>query len=257
GHTDEVWAVAISRDGRRALSGSRDRTARVWDMYTGKPLLLLPHATGVRNVAFSPDGKLVLTSQDRTLHLWDATTGVQLRSLAGHQDIVWCAAFSPDGKQVVSGGGLREDPKGTGFVWGDRDFVVRLWDVDSGREVRRLQGHTNLVSSVAFSPDGRYVMTSGSDKTVRIWEAATGRELRCRRGHTEQARCAVFSPDGRYALSAGGDLVLRCWQLQGSPDALLKALASRDVKELTVAVEGFVALDGSAQRALPPLFEAL
>ena len=87
GHTDSVWAVALSRDGTRALTGSQDGTARLWDAATGKALAtLVGHTHMVRGVAFSPDGTRVLTgSDDNTARLWDVATGKPLAILAGHR----------------------------------------------------------------------------------------------------------------------------------------------------------------------------
>src|SRR5262249_29729574 len=105
--------------------------------------------------------------------------------------------FSPDGRQAVSGGD---------------DATVRLWDVETGKQLRRFQGHTGNVCGVAFSPDGKRVL-SGGGKPMRLWDASTGKELWRFEGHTDGIYDVAFSPDGKRALSGSGDKTMRLWQL--------------------------------------------
>jgi WD40 repeat protein/serine/threonine protein kinase len=243
GHTAGVYSVALSADGLRALSGGNDRTARLWDLKTGKELLSFPgHTDLVRAVALSPDGRLALSGggpNDSTVRLWEVETGRELHAFAGHTRTVNSVAFSPDGRRALSGGG-------------GGDLTCRLWDVDSGKELRRLdraggwstafspdgrravsayaglrlwdletrtelcpqQGHPGLARSVAFSPDGRHLLScSDWDMTVRLWDVESGQEVRHLEGHTDVVHSVAFSPDGRQALSGGQDEVMRLWDV--------------------------------------------
>ena len=108
GHKNSVTSVAFSPDGKYIVSGSSDKTIRMWDAQTGK-LVSDPfegHTDQVTSVAFSPDGKYIVSgSSDKTIRMWDAQTGKLVSDpFEGHTDLVASAAFSPDGKYIVSGG---------------------------------------------------------------------------------------------------------------------------------------------------------
>jgi DNA-binding beta-propeller fold protein YncE len=134
GHTDDVNSVAYSPDGAHIVSGSRDRTVRVWDAQTGKELAVLKgHSNEVNSVAFSPDGAHIASgSFDKTVRVWDAQTGKELAVLEGHSDWVSSVAFSPDGAHIVSA---------------SSDETVRVWDAQTGKELAVLEGHSSDVIS--------------------------------------------------------------------------------------------------------------
>jgi WD40 repeat protein len=152
----------------------------------------------VYHTCFSPDGRSYLAGGDvGPLRLWDVETGRQLQEFKGHDGWTAQAAFTPDGKQVLSGGA--------------QDRCLRLWDVTTGGQVRVFTGHTDAVLSVAVSPDGRLALSGSADKTLRLWELATGKEVRRLEGHA--GGCwGIFSADGRHVLSFSDDKTLRLWE---------------------------------------------
>jgi WD40 repeat protein len=107
-----------------------------------------------------------------------------------------CIDFSPDGRTIASG-----------------DKAIRLWDVSTGREIKRFEGHTRYISSVNFSPDGRTIASGSDDKTIRLWDVSTGREIKRFEGHTEYIRSVNFSPDGQTIASGSSDKTIRIWDV--------------------------------------------
>ncbi|KAF8626013.1 hypothetical protein AX14_011523 [Amanita brunnescens Koide BX004] len=188
GHTSYVFSATFSPDGSRIVSGSSDKSVRVWHASTGAELgVLNGHTHWVYSVAFSPDGtRIVSGSHDYSMRVWvpvqwdpstdgtcivsgsgssdksvrvrDASTGAELKVLNGHTETVYSAAFSPDGARIVSG---------------SSDKSVRVWDASTGAELKVLNGHTDTIYSVAFSPDGTRIVSGSSDKSVRVWDAST------------------------------------------------------------------------------------
>ena len=134
-HADLVTSVTFSADGSRVLSGSWDKTLKLWDGVTGQLLRTFEgHTNKVSSVAVSPDGtRAVSGSWDKTFKLWDTATGQLLRTFEGHTATVSSLAFSPDGTRMLSGS------------W---DKTLKLWDARTGRLLRTFEGHTDSVRSV-------------------------------------------------------------------------------------------------------------
>jgi WD40 repeat protein len=193
GHTDYVVGVAFSPDGALLATASDDRTARLWDVATGRTARTLTGHTGyLYGVAFSPDGALLATtSHDRTARLWDVATGQTTRTLTGH---FHGAAFSPDGTLLATAG---------------EDRMLRLWDVATGQTTRTLTGHTNMVYRVAFSPDGALLASTSNDGTVRLWDVATGQTTRTLTGHTGFVWGLAFNPDSTLLATTSHDRTAR------------------------------------------------
>ncbi|WP_406364789.1 eIF2A-related protein [Streptomyces sp. NBC_00645] len=190
GHTDEVYAVAFSRDGHTLVTGGADGTVRLWDPVTGKSRVTLKEHTGqVTSVAFSRDGhKLATGSADGTVRLRDPVTGRTRTTLEGRQaEGVYAVAFSPDGHTLATG---------------CADGTVRLRDPVTGRTRTTLEGHKAEVYTVAFSPDGRTLATGSTDRTVRLWDPATGRTRTTLKDHTAPVTSVAFSPDGHTLATA-------------------------------------------------------
>lgn len=190
-------SVAVSPDGRWVLTGDWPGALRLWNRETRQLIREFNQdEREIRSVAFSPVGGLALSGgTDGVVRLWNLESGEHLE-FPGHVDCVMSVAFSPDGRRAYSaGGGLRRD------IWQEgTDFDVRVWDLESGKQLRTFEGHKRMVLSVAVSTDGRYVLSGGNDAVPILWDTRTGREKLRFRGHTERVRCVAFLPDGRCGL---------------------------------------------------------
>jgi WD40 repeat protein len=160
GHTASVRSVALSGDGRTAVSGSADKTVRVWDVETSQCLKVMQgHTDSVTSVALSGDGRRAVSgSDDKTVRVWDVETSRCLKVMQGHTYSVLSVALSGDGRRAVSG---------------SDDKTVRVWDVETSRCLKVMEGHTASVWSVALSGDGRRAVSGSEDKTVRVWDVET------------------------------------------------------------------------------------
>ena len=189
--------IQYSPDGRTIVSGSHDKTIRLWDAESGTPKRTLTgHTERVFSVAFSPDGRTLATGSYNTIRLWDAESGVHNCTL-GHTERVLSVAFSPDGRTIASG---------------SRDKTIRLWDAESEAHNRTLTGHTSGVLSVAFSPDGRTLASGSWD--IRLWDAESGAHKRTLTGYRRYPVYSVaFSPDGR-TIATGNWETIRFWDAE-------------------------------------------
>jgi WD40 repeat protein len=194
------------------------------------------HQSSVNAVAFSPDGKTLLSgSLDNTLKLWD-TSGNLLKTLRGHQGYVRAVAFSPDGKTLLSG---------------STDNTLKLWDT-SGKLLQTLRGHQGYVVAVAFSPDGKTLLSGSEDNTLKLWDTS-GKLLKTLRGHQRSVQGSVtdvaFSPDGKTLLSGSWDNTLKLWDTSGK---LLQALRGHQdsVTDVAFSPDGKTLLSGSYDKTL-------
>src|ERR1019366_7280787 len=201
-HKSQVWAYALTPDGKRAITGDLSGTMGLWDIDSGECVRVLEgHTSVVMAITLSTSQRRALSaSYDRTVRLWDLETGKCLRVLEGHNGVVLSVAWGADNR-ALSGCGADES-------------ALRLWDVETGKCLRVLEGHTKSVHCVSWGAGRPRALSSSQDQTVRLWDVETGRCQRVFEGHTDIVRCLECSADQRYALSGSDDGTVRLWNIE-------------------------------------------
>jgi WD40 repeat protein len=237
GHPDEVFSVAVASDGRRAVSGSADRTVRVWDLASGRCTAALEgHTDYITSVALTSDGRRAVSgSADRTVRVWDLASGRCTAALEGHTHWVTSVAMTREGRTAVSA---------------SEDGTVRVWDLSGGRCTALLEGHADRVRSVAVAGDGRTAVSGSSDGTVRVWDLASGRCTTALKGHTASVWGVAVAGDGRTAVSGSSDGTVRVWDLSGGRCTAALEGHTHWVQSVAVAGDGRTAVSGSADRTV-------
>jgi WD40 repeat protein len=197
---------------------------------------LTGHTADVYDCAFSPDGKLIVSSsRDTTLKVWDAATGDERATLIGHRGGVNGCAFSPDGSLIVSA---------------SEDKTLKVWDAASGCELRTLTGHAGWVYGCAFSPDGTLIVSTSRDHTLKVWNAINGSEPRTLTGHSESVNGCVFSLDGSLIVSASDDKTLKVWDVDSGHELHTITGHKDRVTACAFSPDGGLILSASADKML-------
>ncbi len=277
GHTDSVFAMAMSPDSRVLVSGGKDRVLLFWDTTNGTLLrTATPLPQDIRAVTFSLDGTHIAMASGVSVRVWKADSMQESWRFVGHTDVVRDVAFTPNGQRLLSAaedrsvrvwdlrmrrevfrlghrGGvasLAVTPDGKKAVTAARDHTLRVWDLLTGKEVRRFNAPRGQIMSVAVSPDGLHVASAHFDTLVRLWDLETGRELRRLHGHKQMVTSAIFSRDGSRVLSGSQDRTVRLWDIDSGLEICCFAGHTRGVTDVAVDRAGNHAVSASTDHTL-------
>ncbi len=242
GHQDMVTTLALNADGSLLASGSADATVGLWDVAERKQFAgLRGHQSNVTCLAINPDSSLLISGgEDQTIRLWDVASANQVGILLGHEAPIAAVYLMPDGKTLISYAGdgtirmwdvvnhqllsVHEQPgrittlalsgDGTRLAWSMADDpAIRLWTPGDDQPPLVLTGHTNRVTTLAFSSDNQLLASGSESGILRLWDAASGKGRAIRGGHSDRINNLAFNPNGTMLASASRDKTVRLWGL--------------------------------------------
>ncbi|WP_016951972.1 NB-ARC domain-containing protein [Anabaena sp. PCC 7108] len=232
-----ILAAAFSPDGQLLATCDTDCHIRVWEVKTGKLLLICQgHTNWVRFVVFSPDGEILAScGADQNVKLWNVRDCVCIKTLTGHEHEVFCVAFHPDGEILASASG---------------DKTVKLWDIRDGQCLQTLTGHTDWVRCVAFSGDGEILASSGADHKIKLWDVHESQCLRTLTGHKGWVRSVAFSTDGRTLASGSGDRTIKIWNYHTGECLQTYTGHTNSVYSIAFSPDSEILVSGSGDRTI-------
>ncbi|HEY9614739.1 hypothetical protein [Allocoleopsis sp.] len=282
GHSDWIHALAITPDGQTLVSGSFDKTIKVWQLATGELLHTLSnHTKGVLCLAISPDGKIIASgSFDEKIHLWRLDTGELIGTLKGHTSSVRSLAMSEDGQTLISGSldetiklwrldtgeflgnvsqwtrqvcaiALSSDGQTLASAGGDGIIHLQLLDTTDGEinpsPAITLTGNLSSVCSLAMTPDGEILAAGCADGNIKLWKLETLELLSILKGHTGPVMSVVFSADMPTLISASADGTVMIWHLRtGQPLGILRDDSLASVMAVAISPDGQWMASGGA-----------
>ncbi|KAG2054600.1 WD40 repeat-like protein [Suillus hirtellus] len=206
----EVYCIALSPDGKKVVSGSSDGAVRLWDIDTCKVIAKwMGHTKSVLSVCWSRDGRRVLSgSEDGTARQWDVESGETIleRIETGHT-VVCAAVYSPDMSMIATGG--RDGPR----TREPAECSIKIWDTKTGELVATLKRHRHLVSCLAWTNDGKTLISGSSDNSIRTWNTKTWKQTALLEAHTSWVWAIAISPNDRILASASYDDTVLLWNL--------------------------------------------
>ena len=207
GHDHYVSCLCLTPDGRRVISGSDDKTIRIWDLDTGECLRILEgHAERVSALTLNNDGSLAISAgDDQTLRIWNVDSGDCQKTFEPDARMIFAVSLETNGRMALLAAG------GDQYA-GVEESKLQLWSLTTGRAMRMLEGHTSATKTAVISPDGRWGLSGSDDNTMRLWDIPQSLCVRVFEGHEHYVSSVRMTADRYWALSGSWDRTLRLWE---------------------------------------------
>ncbi len=220
-HTAKVQGVSFSPDGSRLASASSDKTLIVWNARDGEVTQVFRrHEQPVKSVAFSPDGRLIASVSDTAVMIWETDSGDVKHRIEPTEtcSLFHRARFSRDGRQLAIEG-VAGSVEVRDLALGCTSFCLE-GDIVREQVGPLFTSNQQVLTSLDFSPDGKWIATSDSGNEVKVWDAATGKKSFSLQGHEDGVQDVTFSPDGSQIASASADHTVRLWDFESKKNRL-------------------------------------
>ena len=236
GHSNQVLSVALSADGRFIVSGSADKTLKLWNIHERREeYAFTGHTDFIWSVALSADCKLIASgSEDKTVKLWSIQERKEECTFS-HTDVVNSVAMSADGRFVVSG---------------SNDRTIKLWNILEKTNDYTFTGHTRAVVAVAVSPDCRYIVSGGGDRTIRLWSIQGRMEEFTFYGHSGEVSSVTVSADCRFIVSGSDDCTIKIWSILEKRNEFTLTGHTSLVKSVAMSADGRFIASGSSDNTV-------
>ena len=252
GHTSSIHSVTITPDGKNIISGSWDKTIKIWDIKSSECIrTLYGHTGSVNSIVVTPDGKTIISgSNDETIRLWDIKSGECLNTFEGHTSYICSLTITPNREIIISGSSdlsiklwdiksgeclntfkdyscvhsLAITPDGKTIISGYDCGSIKLWDIKNGECIKTLkaynEGYTPLtkINSIVVTPNGKTIISGSHDETIRLWDIKSGECLNTLKtyrpkGFTSYIYSVAVTPDGKNIISGSNDQTIKIWDI--------------------------------------------
>lgn len=274
GHLSGIRDVAVTLDGHYIISGSDDRTIKVWEFNTGKEVRTLQgHSSDVSTVDITPNEEyLVSVSGDNTLKIWNFKSGKLTKTLTGYSGAN-TVAVTPNSKYVIAAsndrtirvldlktgkeirklklhsariGAVAITFEGKLAVSASHDGTIKVWDIGTGKEIRTINAGSAKVRSLAITPDEKYIISASDDRKIKVFGFKTGKVIRILEGHSSWVRKVAVTPDSECVISASNDRAIKVWNIETGKEIKSLEGHSSPVRAITVTTDGEYLISGSS-----------
>ena len=233
GFTHKAPSANFSPDGKRIVGGIVENSVKVWDATTGKKILTLEGETNdLYSAWFSSDGKRIVGHIDETTcKVWDSHTGKEICSFKEYLGWIHFISSSPDGKHIA-----------VGSIGDVKIFVL---DATFDKIIYNLEGHSDVILSISFSPNGKLIASGSGDNTIKVWDATSGLEIYTLKGHSNAVYDVKFSPDGKLIASGSWDNTIKVWDANSGKEIRTLKGHSDSVQTVSFSPDGKLIASGS------------